>query len=361
VLARAMAKDPSERPASCGQLVSDAQDALGLTTVRRPRWVLVAGVAAVLLALAVLLATLVLPGEPTAAGPGGLLVRLDAATRDVRARYPVAARPTHVAAEGGQIWFAAADTLWRLDPEIGTPIKVETVGQVHDLAGLDGRMYVARDGEKLLTGLVVPYDAVTGARGDGAALLACSLTAGRAVGLWAAGCPNVQHLDVRPGVITIGRTVAIPFRRPTTSGTVRSCLCAMTNGAGSIWVVGDAVDPRVWRISPAGRIEATVTLPADPRGIAFGAGSIWVTAPLDDMVMEIDTATNRVRRRIDVGRAPAGLAFGSGALWVAQYLDGTVARLDPASGRVTDTIDVHGHPFEVVAEGGGLWVTSDAS
>jgi DNA-binding beta-propeller fold protein YncE len=135
----------------------------------------------------------------------------------------------------------------------------------------------------------------------------------------------------------------------------------MATGAGGIWVVGDAADPRVWRVSRGGVIEAVVALPAGPREIAVAEGSAWVTAPLDDMVMEIDAATNRVARRIEVDGAPAGIASGSGALWIAQNLAGTVAKVDPATGRVTDTIDVQGHPFEVVATGGELWVTSDAS
>ena len=51
------------------------------------------------------------------------------------------------------------DTIWRLDPAVGTPVKIEAVGYVHDLVGLGGKIYVARDGEKLLEGFVVPYDA----------------------------------------------------------------------------------------------------------------------------------------------------------------------------------------------------------
>jgi hypothetical protein len=362
VLARAMAKNPEARPNSCGVLVAQAREALGLAATRRSfRRAVVVGALAGLVALAILAAVLLRGGEPAAAEPSGLLVRVDAATGDVRARHRVAARPTHIAAESGQIWFAAADALWRLDPEIGRAVKVETTGPVHDLVGLDGRIYVARDGEKLFEGLVVPYDAVTGARSDGVSLLACSLTAGRAVGLWAAGCPNVQRLEVRASAMSIAWTVVIPFLRPRTSGTVRNCLCGMATGAGGIWVVGDAADPRVWRVSRAGVIEAEVALPAGPRGIAIAEGSVWVTAPLNDMVMEIDAATNRVARRIEVDGAPAGIASGSGALWIAQNLAGTVAKVDPATGRVTDTIDVQGHPFEVVATGGELWVTSDAS
>ena len=145
------------------------------------------------------------------------------------------------------------DTVWRLDPAVGTPVKVEAVGYVHDLAALDGKVYVARDGEKLLEGFVVPYDAVNGTRADGVSILACSLTASPALGLWAAGCPNVQQLEIEPNRITKGRLVMIPFLQPTTAGNARQCLCAMTTGAGSVWVAGDAADRRVFRIAPGRR------------------------------------------------------------------------------------------------------------
>ena len=50
-------------------------------------------------------------------------------------------------------------------PRSARRVKVEAVGYVHDLVGLDGKVYVARDGEKLLEGFVVPYDARNGTTG----------------------------------------------------------------------------------------------------------------------------------------------------------------------------------------------------
>ena len=68
-------------------------------------------------------------------------------------------------------------------------------------------MYVARDGEKLLEGFVVPYDARNGTRADGVSILACSMAASPELGLWAAGCPNVQQLRIEPNRVTKGRLV----------------------------------------------------------------------------------------------------------------------------------------------------------
>ena len=362
VLARAMAKDPEERQPTCRALVDEVRTALGLDARSRSSRLLVAALVGLTLALAAaaLGTLLVLRDDTAAASPGGALVRIDGATGDVVSTTPTAATPTQVAVESGQVWFATTDTVWRLDPEIGTPVKVEAVGLVHDLVGLGGKVYVARDGEKLLEGFVVPYDAHNGSRADGVSILACSMTASPALGLWAAGCPNVQQLRIEPNRIAKGHLVKLPFLEPTTAANQRQCLCAMTTGAGSIWVVGDASDRRVFRIAPTGRVTAVVTLPVAPRGIAFAGGSLWVGAPLDDVVVRIDPVTNRVAGRVAVGRGPAGLAAGPGGLWVALHVDGRVARIDPNSARLVETVDVEGYPDEIAVAGDELWVTSDA-
>ena len=361
VLAHAMAKDPDDRPDTCRTLVEQTREALGVGEAPRSvRTLLLAAVGALVLALVAAAAGVALLGSNTAeAKPGGGIVQIDPGRGEVVRSVPTVAAPTHVAATSGQVWFATTDTVWRLDPAVGRPVKVEAVGYVHDLAGLDRTIYVARDGQKLLEGIVVPYDAVDGARADGVSLLACSLSASEDLGLWAAGCPNVQRLRIEPNRITVDRTVMIPFLQPTTAGTVRNCLCGMTSGAGSLWVVGDAADPRVFRISSGGELSAMIRLPFAPRAIAFAGGAVWVSGPLDDVVMRIDPDTNRVVDRVPVPGGPAGMAAVDGGLWVALNVRGELARIETATGRVTAHIDVPGHPFEIAATDDRLWVTTD--
>jgi YVTN family beta-propeller protein len=278
-------------------------------------------------------------------------------------RLTVAAQPSKLVMSGdGQVWFAASGSVWRLEPGDRTPVHVDTVGFVHDMASLGSNVYVAREGKELFTGIVVPYQGPAGFRGDGVDVLACSLAGDPSIGgLWAAGCPNVVKIDVESGQMSLGKTTVIPMPIPETAGSTRWCLCDMTTGEGSLWVVGDAGDPRLWRIDRSGRIEATVELPVAPRSIAVAGGSAWVSAPLDDVVVQIDANTNRVVRQIDVGRGAAGVVAAGDAVWVANQLDGTVSRIDPATARVTEEIPVGGRPTELASGDRTIWVTIDES
>ena len=185
----------------CSALVDGVRAALGLDAATRSpvrRWA-IAGtlvvLAAVALATALILAT---RDAAPASVAGGSLVRIDPATRAVTARYDTPGGSGPVAATRGRVWFGAGGTLWRLRPKAAEPRAWSRSVPSTRLVVFGNQVYLARDGEKLLDGVVVPYDAVTGSRGDGVSLLACSMAADPAVGIWAAGCPNVQQIRVTP-------------------------------------------------------------------------------------------------------------------------------------------------------------------
>jgi YVTN family beta-propeller protein len=360
VLARAMSKDPEERYESCGALVEDARLALGVAAPPTPRRQLVLVAMLVLVAVVAITAVLAmaLRGEPTATPPGGSLVRIDPLSRSVAKRLSTPAVATHLVASPGQLWFSSGGSLWHMGSGSAEPEQVDTVGPIYDLAALGDTVFVAREGKSFLEGVVGSYTS-DGFRGDGVGIKACSLAAGESVGVWAADCQGVHRLESTPGRLLKRQYVPIPPPLRTTSATTRWCLCDMAAGGGAIWAVGDADDPRMWRITPAGRIVATIDLPAAPGSIAVVGGSAWITAPLDDVVIQVDSATNRIVRRIPVGRGAAGIAAGAGAVWVANQLDGTVTRIDPAAGRVTDRIHVGGRPSELAFGDGGLWAAVD--
>ena len=361
VLARAMARDREERYDTCSELIADARTALGVgaaSPFASRRTIAAVALVAVLALVAAVAAVVLAWGSSAPAPPAGSLVRIDAASGEVVDRLGIAASPTHIATDSvGQVWFAADGVLWRLDPRGGEPTRIETVGAVYGIAPLGDRVYVARQGKGIFEGVVVPYE-TNGIRGDGVALFACSMTADGGIGLWAASCSDVKPIDVSAGRLKVGKGVPIPITLPPASGTTRWCLCDMTTGDGALWVLGDAADPRVWRIAPPARLAAAIDVGNAPRSIAATPGSIWVTDQLEDVVLQVDTTTNRVVRKVAVGRGAAGVA-GADAVWVANELDGTVSRIDPATGRVTDEIDVGGRPSEIGVGDGSVWVGVD--
>jgi branched-chain amino acid transport system substrate-binding protein len=174
-------------------------------------------------------------------------------------------------------------------------------------------------------------------------------------GVWLAGSDRaVGRLDLGAGKAI--RPVVIAPPRDERANAYFSSVAVANDG---VWVVGDLLDPTLWRIDPVtGKTAARIRLPFAPKDVAVGAGAVWVTSQLDDTVSRIDPATNRVTTTIPVGRGAAGVAFGADSVWVANEVDGTVSRIDPETLRVVGTIDVEGSPDEVAATGEAVWVTS---
>jgi YVTN family beta-propeller protein len=182
--------------------------------------------------------------------------------------------------------------------------------------------------------------------------------------VWVAGCPNVERL-IAEG-LTLRReprrkTVVIPYADPLNAANYRESLEGMAEGSGSIWVIGDAADHRLWRIDPRRhRILATIPLRFPPGAVAAGAGAVWVSDALGDRVVRVDPSTNRIVASIPVGRGAAGVAFGAGSVWVAGSVDHTVTRVDPETNRVTATIGVPASPRAVTVGEGAVWAVGDA-
>ena len=162
------------RPSSCGELVEQAQEALGLirsspTVGRRALLVALAAVVAVGVAAAIG-ATLLVGGDASPpASSGGALVRIDPATNEVTATHAVTAHPGVVTATSTRVWLGdfRDGSLWRLDPDRGDLKRFTTTGEPRDLTSLGDHIYVAGDGETIAEGTVTRYDAVTGAREGG--------------------------------------------------------------------------------------------------------------------------------------------------------------------------------------------------
>jgi YVTN family beta-propeller protein len=270
--------------------------------------------------------------------------------------------PQAVAWSVGGIWVAdfREGVLWIYDPRAGSRLRIPSNGEPRDIAALGDQVYVAVDGNAL-TGSVARYDAASGQRLETLSPeLACALASGDGV-VWAAGCPYVDRLSTDAQPLRRLHHIALPYQPPGIASTTRVQFREMAVGAGSLWVLGDALDRRVWRLDPrSGAVQATIALPFPPRSVVVAGGAAWITDGLHDTVVPIDARSNRVLPAVRVGRGAAGVTATAGAVWVANSIAGTVSRVDPRSRRVVATVHVGGSPSEIDAGPDGVWVTSHA-
>jgi YVTN family beta-propeller protein len=361
VIARGMAKAPDDRYESCTALVEAATDALELRpTERASRPRLVVALAAAVLALAAILAVSLLAGggEDSRANPAGALVRIDPDTNRVTRETGIRGHPGELVVTPGGVWMAdfRGGVLWRYEPGSGRLERVTSTGEPRDLAAVGDKVYVGAD-TAFLRGVVSRYDARTGVREEGIGLLACAMGAGEGV-LWAANCPFAVRVSTDGGRLRKIVTRYLPFRDPLTVDKWRGQFRELAVGAGSVWVLGDALDRRLWRLDArSGEVEATVELGFAPTSVAVADDRVWITDGVRDAVVPLDVNDERLLRPVRVGSGPSGITAGAGSIWVANTLDGTVSRIDPESRRVTATADVGGAPRGLAVGGGGVWVT----
>jgi len=154
-------------------------------------------------------------------------------------------------------------------------------------------------------GLLVEALRERGVDAYGVDVQACAIAAGEGV-VWVAGCPFVDRLSTDAGPLRRLRHVFIPYPSPLTAENDRVQFRALALGGGSLWVLGDALDRRLWQLDPrSGAIRSTTRLDFPPRSLVYAAGRVWITDPLDDQVVALDARTHAVAARIGVCRGAA--------------------------------------------------------
>jgi serine/threonine-protein kinase len=424
VVAKAMAKDPLERYATCDQFVAAAVAALSERTTTAPREdplraptaradapppadePRTAALPAERAAPPVQRAAVPTPGrgEPGAAFPTAVLppaAGAPPAAARARKRFPlipvaalvllvaVGVAIALVASGGGRKKPASAATpagaVAGGPHVVGDPIRVG--GHPLGVAFRGGAAWVADSAGDSVTRVDAATGATTSVRvGTAPFDLGASSTA-----IWAAnsGSDSVTRIDLASGrasppfpvghkplfVTTDGSRVyvansasdSVTVLDSTTGARVGSDIRVGNDprgitGFGPVAWVTNYGDDTVSEISN-GKVVNTIPVGRHPVGITHSSDSIWITNQSSDTVSRIRLPVGRSPvTSTTVGRGPYGIIFGEGYVWVTNRDSGSVTRIDPKTGKVVGApIPVPGEPVNVAARLGSVWVTSYAT
>ncbi len=319
VIAKAMAKDPEERYASCAELVAAARVALAgevdpvAVSVRRKRrrrtaaFLTLIGATATAVAVGVVAVVLhLIGGEATGASfePGIAIVHAQTGKKLASIPTSVVREPNQVIYGEGHFWVQ------NLDPMSLVEIDAKT-GRILKQIGL-------------------PFEEIGTYTVDGDTL-------------WVSG-PELVKFD-----ISLGREVdRFDFG---------DWLPGVVVADGSLWVV---MEGTVLRLDPAtGKVQHRFDVLPDSGSLAYADGSVWVGGQRG--VSRIDPDTNAVTKTalqlpVDCCPTRAGGGFG----WTADQTKGVVYKID-RSGQVVATYGTGPGATIASYSGGPLWVrNSDA-
>jgi DNA-binding beta-propeller fold protein YncE len=133
---------------------------------------------------------------------------------------------------------------------------------------------------------------------------------------------------------------------------------AIALGGGRVWVA-DEDGKGITAVNPEGvRVYRTALPPhAAPLRLATGAGGLWASSAATGTVRRIDLGTLGVDEPIPAGRGPAGLTVAGGLVWVADNRGGSVSVVDPAIHQVRELIELGGRPGGIDAGNSTVWVS----
>jgi len=277
---------------------------------RRPR--ALAGAAA-LLAAAVVAAILLLGGGEEPRTPAPVKPRPNTRAEILGKEIPVGQRPNALTVAGGRVWALSGRSgeLDVIDPRSSKVTRRISIG----VGG---------------TSLAGGFDSLWVLKGATRSLLRMNVRTGRRVG------PVVQiSFAGNPVQVVAGqRALWVGVRTPRATGG----------------------DETVVKIDPSTLAQQPIAIPGGVKDLAVGAGALWVTNQFRSSVVRVDTRTG-TRREIRLRGRPGGLAVGAGAVWVATEDEDTITRISPR-GRRVQAIELDDIPTRVTVGGGSVWVTA---
>ncbi len=364
VMAKALAKDPTDRYATCSELIAHARAALAHPIVVPPRLlrsrhaILAAGVL-VLAATAVAIVLASRDGGSAAlrapvlpSGDGLAAIRGDG--NRIASFTGADTAPSNIAVGEGSVWVlnTADERVSRVDPRTGNVIRsFEPRGRPTDIAAGAGALWIGSGPGA--THRVSRVDPATGdatrterlptGGEDGSYSEGVPMIAVGAGAVWAINPDNtVSRLDPASG-----RRVAV-VRGPDGAE-------AIAAGDAGVWVISGVntisrIDPRTNRMRKAIELGSNRLF-----GIAVGGGAVWATSE-EGVLWRVEPGQPPIERTIEVGAGVRYVAFGDGAVWVANWNDSTVSRVDPATNQVAARVPV-GASQALAAGAGSAWVS----
>ena len=365
VIAKALAKAPDVRYASCAELVEAAEEALGLrevVIVRDRRPLLLATVGLLIAGGAAAAAVLLSQGgggparpstKPTLALKADALQRIDPKTNKLVATFRLGSDPTGVAVGEGAVWVTHLDDnkISKIDPRTDAVVASGSAPGPKAVTVGGGSIWVANS-----DGTVTQLDPA-GVNVHGVSMPSSAqpveLAAYGSGAVWVASPSTGVVARINPRSSSVTATLAASAQKGALKG--------IAAGEGAVWVSSSEIladDYTVLRLdATTNRVVTRIPLSLGAEGVAAGEGAVWVANGLGNTVSQIDPATNRVVRTIRVGNNPIDVAAGEGAVWVTSYKDGTVLRIDPKQGRVVARIRVGPNPDHIAVGAHGVWVT----
>ena len=362
VMAKALAKDPKHRHATCAELIADARAALAHPIVpprllRLRHAILAAGLLVLAAtAVAIVLASrdggsAALQGPVLPTGDGLAAIRVDG--KRIASFTGSDAAPSNIAVGEGSVWVlnTADERVSRVDPRRGNVIRTfKPRRRPTDIAAGAGALWIGSGPGA--THRVSRVDPATGEE---------THTARLPVGEHHFGSEGFPMIAVGAGAVWAINTDGTVSRLDPASGrrvaVVRGLAEAGAIAAGDagVWVLSgentiSQIDPRTNRMRKPIELGSNRLF-----GIAVGGGAVWATSE-EGLLWRVEPGPSSIERTIDVGAGARHVAFGDGAVWVANWNDSTVSRVDPATNQVAARVPV-GAAQALAAGAGSAWVS----
>ena len=321
IVGRATAVDPTDRPATAGELANQLIEAVD-------------------------------PAER----PAGLVAPVTPRTREL----PAARRPRRwwiaIAAVGLLAAAAAATVLIAGDDDgsNGTgPVGVDTIelGRVVDsiVVGEVNVLVGSKDASELIT-----IDPASGEAADAPRQVDHPTSVAVGFGsVWVTSGTDDELLRYGPADRDVATEIAVG-RDPADVAVGDRWAWVVNRKDGTVSQV-DALDPLTERAT------ATVEVAPRPVSVATEGDVTWVASPSQSMLTRIDSSGEApTAQPVAIGGAPTDLAIVDGSLWVVDTRDRTLAEHSLEDGHRLNVTELGGQPVAIAVGPGALWVADKA-